>query len=423
MKYNSGIIVVILLFTLNSFSQEKYKLLPPWKEGMLEIHHINTGRGDAAFFIFPDGTTLLVDAGDMSETHPRTLSARNATQKPNNTKTAPEWIVDYIHQFFPKNKPEQLDYALITHYHDDHFGEIDSLRKIAKEGNYALTGIMQVGSLLPIKTLIDRGSKFPINLKDPILQEKLSENDDYKMISTLKHYWKFIDYQKQQNKLVHETLEAAATNQIKLKNTPEKFPNFSIQNIAVNGKIWTGVKNEFINLFEEGQYPGENPLSTCIKITFGHFDYFTGGDINGVDAIGGTDLNSVESNIGPVVGPVDVATLNHHGNRDSQNAYYVRNIRPRVWIQQNWSSDHPGEEVLRRITSTTLYPGERDIFSTVMLQPNKDVIGGKLNAYKSQHGHIVIHVYNQGEQYDIYVLNDNSEEREIIAKYGPYASR
>ena len=95
---------------------------------------------------------------------------------------------------------------------------------------------MQVGSLLPIKTLIDRGSKFPINLKDPIIQEKLSKNDDYKMINTLKHYWKFIDYQKQQNKLVHETLEAGTTNQIKLKNTPENFPDFRIQNIAVNGK-------------------------------------------------------------------------------------------------------------------------------------------------------------------------------------------
>jgi beta-lactamase superfamily II metal-dependent hydrolase len=164
-------------------------------------------------------------------------------------------------------------------------------------------------------------------------------------------------------------------------------------------------------------------LSTCIKITYGNFDYFTGGDISGIDAFGGTDLSSVESHIAPVVGPVDVATLNHHGNRDSQNAYYVRTIRPRVWVQQNWSSDHPGEEVLRRITSETLYPGERDIFSTIMLQANKDVIGDRLNAYKSQQGHIVVRVYNGGAKYEVYILNDASEKREVLAKFGPYESR
>lgn len=408
---------------INIFSQEKPKQLPPWKEGTLDIHHINTGRGDAAFYVFPDATTLLVDAGDMSETHPRTLSARNAHQKPNNTKTAPEWIVDYIEQFSPKKTPKQLDYALITHYHDDHFGEMDSIRKFSKNGDYALTGIMQVGSLLPIKTLIDRGSDFPIDLKDLNIQQGLSENDDYQMINTLKQYWKFIEHQQQKNDLKHETLEAGAVNQIKLKYKPDNFPEFKIRNISVNGKIWTGEKSNYYNLFNEGEYPGENPLSTCIKITFGHFDYFTGGDISGINAIGETDINSVESNIAPVVGPVDVATLNHHGNRDSQNAYYVRTIRPRVWIQQNWSSDHPGDDVLRRILSTSLYPGERDIFSTVMLQANKEVIGNRLNSYKSQQGHIVVRVYEGGKKYDVYVLNDESIEREIVAKYGPYESR
>ena len=123
------------------------------------------------------------------------------------------------------------------------------------------------------------------------------------------------------------------------------------------------------------------------------------------------------------MGAVDVATLNHHGNRDSQNVFYIKSIRPRVWIQQNWSSDHPGEEVLRRITSKELYPGDRDIFSTVMLQPNKDVIGERLNEYKSQNGHIVLRVDKGGSTYKIFILNDSSEEREILSKHGPYASR
>ena len=58
-----------------------------------------------------------------------------------------------------------------------------------------------------------------------------------------------------------------------------------------------------------------------------------------------------------------------------------------------------------------------------MLQGTKDVIGGRLDEYKSQEGHIVIRVYENGNTYDVYVLNDASEEREIKRKHGPYKSR
>lgn len=423
LAYLKAIAIGCLLVTAPMFSQEVKEQLPPWEEGVLEIHHINTGRGDAAFFIFPDTTTLLVDAGDMSETHARTLSSRNAVQKPNNSKSASEWIVDYIHQFFPMNRTKQLDFALITHYHDDHFGEMDANRKMAAQGDYFLTGITEVGNLLPIKTLLDRGSDYPIDLKDTKIQKEINKDDAYGMVATLKNYWKFIDYQSKTNGLMHKTLEAGERNQIKLKKSPNDFPNFAVRAIAVNGNIWTGQNSGSYSVFSRGNYPGENPLSTCIKITYGDFDYLTGGDISGIDALGGTDFNAVESHIAPVVGAVDVATLNHHGNRDSQNAFYVRSVRPRVWIQQNWSSDHPGEEVLRRITSTALYPGERDIFSTVMLQANKDVIGGRLNSYKSQQGHIVVRVHKEGAKYDIFILDDGSEKREVLAKFGPYESK
>lgn len=31
----------------------------------MEIHHIYTGRGECVFCIFPDGTNMLIDAGDI----------------------------------------------------------------------------------------------------------------------------------------------------------------------------------------------------------------------------------------------------------------------------------------------------------------------------------------------------------------------
>ncbi len=419
-------IVLFLGMLLTAFpctSQEKGTQLPPWEEGVMEIHHIGTGRGDVAFCIFPDGTTLLVDAGDMSETHPRTMSDRNVPLMPNRSKSAPEWIVDYIRQFHPKKNKAVLDYAMITHYHDDHFGELDSTRTFFKKGNYYLTGITEVGHHIPIKKMLDRGHSFPLDLKDPAVQKELNDDDKYGMIPTLKNYWAFIDYQNKENGLGHEPLKAGSKHQIVLKNTSDRFLTFAVRNIAVNGTIWTGDGEGYFSLFKEGEYPGENPLSTCIKISYGEFDYFTGGDISGVNALGDSDFKTVEANIAPVVGPVDVATLNHHGNRDSQNVFYVRTLRPRVWIGQTWSSDHPGNNVLRRLLSKELYPGERDLFSTAMLQANKDVVGGLMDRYKSLQGHVVVKVYEKGSKYDVYVLNDASQEREVLKKFGPYESR
>lgn len=405
------------------FSQQKNRQLPPWEKGMLDIHHINTGRGDAAFAILPDGTTLLLDAGDMSETHPRTLSARNAPLVPDKSKTAPGWIVDYIDQFFPSGAKRQLDYALITHFHDDHFGEMDSLRKKAPETDYFLTGITEVGHFIPIKKMMDRGFSYPINLKDEAVQnEERFKKDAYGMMATLKNYWKFLEFQHQNKGMDYERLIPGKVDQIGMVYHRDHH-DFSIRNIAVNGTVWTGVNADTLALFRPGNYPGENSLSTCIKISYGPFDYFTGGDISGIDAYGSTDLNALESHIAPVIGAVDVAILNHHGNRDSQNAYYVRTLRPRIWIQQNWSSDHPGEEVLRRITSKSLYPGERDLFSTTMLPPNKEVIGGKLEQYKSQNGHIVLRVYPHGTRYEIHILDDRSPKRELMETFGPYEAR
>jgi hypothetical protein len=89
-----------------------------------------------------------------------------------------------------------------------------------------------------------------------------------------------------------------------------------------------------------------------------------------------------------------------------------------------WSSDHPGHEVLQRITSTYLYPGPRDLFATNILEANKNVIGPSLeNAYKSTAGHIVLRVLPGGDTYFVIILDDESEEIPIKAVFGPYQTK
>ncbi|WP_157830451.1 hypothetical protein [Siphonobacter sp. SORGH_AS_0500] len=60
-----------------------------WREGYLDIHHINTGRGNSTFFLFPDGTTLLWDAGDLNASAflKKNAPLKVSPARPNHSKT------------------------------------------------------------------------------------------------------------------------------------------------------------------------------------------------------------------------------------------------------------------------------------------------------------------------------------------------
>lgn len=413
MKKNLFVLSVLVFFS--SFYAQKGRL-PLWEKGFLDIHFINTGKGNASFYVLPDGTSMLVDIGDL----PSTDSERRSVAIPNDSKTPAQWVADYIRGFHPAGQKAKLDYALISHFHDDHFGHFDSSVEIHIEGKFKLSGITELGTIIPIKLLIDRGFNCPVNFKDIKTQEMLKRNaGTFDLLNDLQEYWKFISYQKKTTGLINEKFDVGSTDQFKLVYHPEDYKEFIIKNLFSNGEIsniWDGSVS--IHRFKENEYPGENNLCCGIKVSYGKFDFYTGADIPGINYTGGTDFQSMEALAAPVIGPVDVATLNHHGNRDSQNEYYVRTIRPRVWIGQSWTSNHPGEEVLRRITSKDIYPGERDLFTNYLHQSNITVIGKRaVESYKSISGHIVVRVYPKGEKYDVFILDDKTEQREVIAQY------
>ena len=100
------------------------ELLPGWQEGYLDIHHINNGRGDACFMVFPDGTTLLFDAGnlDKEKFEKKYAPLKASSPKPNDSLTEAQNIALYIKQVMPKEQKPRMDYALISHFHEDHYG-------------------------------------------------------------------------------------------------------------------------------------------------------------------------------------------------------------------------------------------------------------------------------------------------------------
>src|SRR6187402_799113 len=63
--------------------------LPPWTPGMLDIHQISTGRGNAALMRLPGGASLLLDAGDGG-------NVPYADPKPDGSRPPADWIASYI---------------------------------------------------------------------------------------------------------------------------------------------------------------------------------------------------------------------------------------------------------------------------------------------------------------------------------------
>ncbi len=402
--------------------------LPDWKPGYLDLHHINTGWGDAAFYIFPDGTTMLFDAGEINPTDARAFTPRNAPMRPNYSKRAYEWIADYIKKVAPAKENAVIDYAAISHFHDDHFGSWYPGAKLSVTGKYVLTGITGVGELIPIQLLLDRN--YPdYNYPSDIRRNMDKFSGEINFGKTMQNYFDFTAAQ-QQKGMKAARFKAGSRSQVHMRYHPAQYPSFYVQNVKSNDQIWTGKDSSATGFFpaiesnNPSTWPSENGLSLVFTLHYGPFTYYTGGDCGGVVSYGDAWWKDVETPVAKVVGEVDIATLDHHGNRDAVNEFQVRTFKPRVWIQQSWSSDHPGEEVLRRLTTPHLYDGPRDIFTTNMLDANKYVIGTLVDrSYKSLQGHIVVRVLSGGKEYYIIILDDSREDMPVKGVFGPYQSK
>ena len=143
----------------------------------------------------------------------------------------------------------------------------------------------------------------------------------------------------------------------------------------------------------------------------------------GMPPEGSPEWHDVETPVARAVGPVEACVLDHHGNRDSMNAFFVSTLRPQVFIIPVWSADHPGHTVLARLLSKRLYSEARDIFATNMIEANRIVIGPMLDQLKSSQGHILLRVENGGESFRVIIIDDSAETYRVKSIHGPYQSR
>lgn len=393
------------------------KPLPIWQPGYLDIHHISTGRGNATFMVFPDGTTLLIDAGSINPLDWRTNRPRTLPTHPDTSRRAGEWIARYIRQVMRFAKNPAVDYAMLTHFHDDHMGS-PVLAPRKPNADYALTGITEVADYIPIRRLIDRGWPDYAYPK-PLVADSMVAN-----------YRRFLAWQSTHNQMTVERFRAGRRSQIRLLKQPDKYRNqFEVRNVAVNGDLWTGQGEQTRRLFPAldsipaAQLPTENGCSIALRVRYGRFDYFSAGDIPGILRFGEPAWHDLETPIARVMTPVDVQLLDHHGYEDSENGNLLARLRPRVLVIPAWDASHPARSVLERIYSEDSYAGERDVFATQLLPHTTANLGELANQLKSTTGHVVVRVLPGGQSYFVLVVDDSDESGRVSAVHGPYQSQ
>lgn len=408
----AGAAVAVVLLSPPAGWAQTTATLPPWSPGTLDIHHIAGGQGNSTFFVLPDGTTMLVDAG--APTPPG--RAWIATPYPDASRSSGEWIARYIARAAPGDREPEIDYALLTHFHADHMGFISAGSPPSDHGDYQLAGITEVAERLPVRRLIDRGwpsYDYPEPLDNP----------------SIANYRRFIETRRRTDGLVVERFAAGRSDQIRLVRDSAEYPSFQIRNLHVNGDVWTGSGDATTRIVPpletvaREDWPTENHSSLAFLLRYGPFSYYTGGDLQGVPPDGYPAWHDQETPIARGIGgPIDVAVIGHHGSIEPANAFFLETLRPRVDIVPAWSKTHPAPVVLKRLLNRRIYPEERDIFVLEFRDETKAAIGSRAEQVASDHGHVVVRVAPGGASYQVYVLDNRTESNAVLSSHGPYPS-
>jgi beta-lactamase superfamily II metal-dependent hydrolase len=379
--------------------------LTPWHPGWLDIHHISTGRGSCAFLILPDATTLLIDCGDI-EREPE-LQEFLISPKPNGSLRPGQWVARYIQRHLPASANDSIDYFIPTHFHNDHMGSGTPNKPFSTNGLYRLSGVTDVAEVLKIRNIIDRnypGYNYPEPLTD--LHQLNYQAFVHSVAKAGTHA---------------ERIQPGVIGQIALVNQPKAFPNFAIRNLAANGEVWTGLGDSTQQMFpplkslSKDQYPNENMCSVALRLNYGAFSYYTGGDLTFETNYDIDPWRNIEVPVAHAAGPVTVAVANHHGFVNACSPDWVRALRPQTFIINAWTSAHPVMTTLDSMFSPLLYPGPRAVYSTAV-RPESRIAVRRLDEMKSHDGHIVIRVTPGGAGYQIVTTSNRDESDQILTR-------
>ena len=385
----------------SALADELHAPLRARREGELDIHHIDTGRGNCALILAPDGTSLMIDAGTSNA--PQSTSGK---PRPDASRRTGEWQARYA---LAHANSATLDYFLATHIHPDHIGDVDTQTTPTPDAPFRLTGVSDVDLLIPITTVIDRA--YPDYGATPPLNAPFAAN----YLAYLKH--------RVDTKRTVARAEIGSDQQIRLLHSPDRYPSFKARILSANGEVWTGEGRETLRAIPADAHPDENALSVATRIQYGRFSYFSGGDLASDTHDGREPWRDIESPVARAAGRTEVACANHHGYFDACGPEFVRALDAQAYIIQSWDIGHPGSAQMQRLLGAWSSKATHDVFATGLLPANELMNRRFTPQLKSKQGHVIIRVAPGGDTYTIYTADSTQETGNITGVFGPYQSR
>ena len=402
------------------FENEIGKPLSAWAEGCLDIHAINSARGECTFFIMPDGTTMCVDAGEIA---PDAGEHSRVDQKPSSSIRAFRVYGDYITYFLPGNV-SYMDYMVMTHFHNDHFGTCNepSFNEISKGGQtWRQTGIMALYDMVPFDKMIDRAYS--------------STDRDYKWVSEsgssyssgIESYANFIYWARSAKGLRVERAKNGSTTQIKLVNDASEYPDFKVQINAVNGEYWDGTAS--VDPYGNS-VPAENGNSISFLMSYGEFDYLTSGDAGANTKIENNLAKSINKKI-------EAMKSHHHFSWDTMSATSMKIYQPKVVVSQSFYDHQPdmghswkcgglsytdkSNQAFQKAWASYGSDQDKNWYFTNIHPTTASTYPGEVAKMRSRNGHVVIRVKEGGSEFYVYVLDDTDSKYNVKQIDGPFS--
>ena len=369
---------------------------PGWQPGEMDIHFIHTGVGEQTFFIFPDGTTMLLDCGYVAKRRPGYAEA--IPPQPSGRLRGGEWVARYLACVTDRR---EIDYVMVSHWHDDHVMGLPDVAKVFSFRNWTDHQFPGVG-----------------------LHNRDADPDALRLAR------EFIPDLRAKG-MKASPFAVGARGQFELLNdrASRRYGDFEIRNLAANCVLWDGgdgsvdYAKAHVAAIGKDQIM-ENQLSAAMRIRYGAFTYYTGGDVE--LELKGADGKAFdwEQKVGAASGPVDVCKTNHHAFWNAMHAPFVREIRACAYLSSTWSPNQVNDRNLPIIASRDLYPGDRMIYHGFMPIGKREELAGKpyLADFSPAQGHQVVKVAPGGRTYEIYTLSAADESMTIL-DCRAYASR
>lgn len=379
------------------------EVLPAWAEGWLDIHAVSTGRGECTFFILPDGTTMFIDAGEIVTS---TSSPVSVVQRPN-ANTRPYFAQSkYMKHFLEATGHDRIDYAIMSHFHTDHFGTCKGKGFIVSSEGYTMTGMMALYTTLPYDKLIDRAW----SADDPEYRFIEQSATSYSA-GAMGDYSEFVKYATSKKGLKMERFRIGTADQLTLLYNKAAYPGFKIFNYGVNGEYWNG--QTVIDAYGS-TIPYENGTCCIALLSYGKFDYYTAGDA------GGNTKMAVP--VAKVIGrPIEAMKADHHMSVNCLPKEQMSILKPKVIVTQSFAqrTDQPMLETVEALLDGSYYDTGVSLYFTC-IDPVISTPNAKLYDRCHYNGHVVIRVKPGGDEFWVFQLDDTNTLYKVKSVEGPF---